>query len=243
MLRAVGHEVRSPAAAMRSTLAALLYWRDRIPPEKRDALLEEAYQQSERLLRLAEAQLIVGKLETRDFRPKPVPTSLPETFAHAVSLLHSRYGDRAAAVSSRFPADLPPACAEYPHLEQVLVNLIGNVLEHTRASSVLVTAERQDGWLSVGVRDDGPGLPPDRLERLFERGASAGGHRDRGGLGIGLYLSRLIVERSFGGRIWLERSDASGTLFRFTIPAAPEGLPAAAPHPPGPLGEPSPGGK
>jgi signal transduction histidine kinase len=69
------------------------------------------------------------------------------------------------------------------------------------------------------VLDNGPGLPADRLERLFERGAFAGGHRAHGGLGLGLYLCRLIVERSFGGRIWLERSGPEGTLIRFTVPA------------------------
>jgi signal transduction histidine kinase len=102
----------------------------------------------------------------------------------------------------------------------VLVNLIGNALEHTRASEVLVSCERQCDWLQVAVLYNGPVLPADRLDRLFERAAFAGGQRAQGGLGLGLYLCRLIVERSFGGRIWLERSGSEGTLIRFTVPAA-----------------------
>jgi PAS domain S-box-containing protein len=219
MLRAVGHEVRSPAAAMRSTLATLLNWRGVMPPEKRESLIDEAYAQSERLLRLTEAQLIIGKLETRDYEANSKPVSLLETLNQVLALLRSRYGARAGQVRTDVPQSLPAACCEPPHLEQVLVNLIGNALEHTRASEVLVTAEQEGQWLQVGVLDDGPGLPPDRVERLFERGAFAGRHRAHGGLGLGLYLCRLIVERSFGGRIWLERSGPAGTLIRFTVPA------------------------
>jgi PAS domain S-box-containing protein len=220
MLRAIGHEVRSPAAAMRSTLATLLQWRESMTPEKKEILVHEAYEQSERLLRLAEAQLIIGKLETQDFRPNAIAIPFLETFDQVMSLLRSRYGDRAGQVRTEFPAELPAACCEPPHLEQVLVNLIGNVLEHTHASEVVITASGEGEWLQVGVLDNGPGLPADRLERLFERGAFAGGHRAHGGLGLGLYLCRLIVERSFGGRIWLERSGPKGTLIQFTVPVA-----------------------
>jgi signal transduction histidine kinase len=220
MLRAVGHEVRSPAAAMRSTLATLMNWRGVMPLEKRESLIDEAYAQSERLLRLTEAQLIIGKLETRDYEPNSKPIPLLETLNQVLALLRSRYGSRAGQVRTEVPEDLPPACCEPPHLEQVLVNLIGNALEHTHASDVLVTAEEEEGeWLRVGVLDNGSGLPGDRQERLFERGAFAGRHRAHGGLGLGLYLCRLIVERSFGGRIWLERSGPAGTLIRFTVPA------------------------
>ncbi|MBJ7610727.1 MAG: GAF domain-containing protein [Candidatus Dormibacteraeota bacterium] len=188
MLRAVGHEVRSPAAAMRSTLATLLHWRDVMPSEKREALIDQAYSQSERLLRLAEAQLIIGKLETRDYEPNSIPIPMLETLNQVLSLLRSRYGGRAGQVRTELPDELPPACCEPPHLEQVLVNLIGNALEHTKASEVVVSGERQGAWLRVGVLDNGPGLPAERMERLFERGAFAGGHRAHGGLGLGLYL-------------------------------------------------------
>ena len=54
---------------------------------------------------------------------------------------------------------------------------------------------------------------------LFEKTHPAGQNRSRGGLGLGLYLCRLVVERSFGGRIWLHRSGPAGTVFKFTLPA------------------------
>jgi two-component system sensor histidine kinase KdpD len=220
MLRAIGHEVRSPAAAMRSTLASLVQWRGLMAPERREELIEEAYDQSERLLRLAEAQLMIGKLETRDFEPQPVAVSLAEAAERASRVLYSRYGERATHIRLDLPEDLPDSYCEPTHLDQVLSNLLGNALEHTDASQLTVSAEREGQWLKVSVLDNGAGLPPERLERLFERGAFAGSHRARGGLGLGLYLCRLIVERSFGGRIWVERSGPQGTLIQFTTQAA-----------------------
>src|ERR1700737_119314 len=75
MLRAIGHEVRSPAAAMKNTLAGIMQWDNTIGPADRRELLQEAYESSDRLLSLVESQLIIAKLETRQFEPgaEPVP--------------------------------------------------------------------------------------------------------------------------------------------------------------------------
>ena len=295
MLRAIGHEVRSPAAAMRSVLASLLEWGIRLRPEEQESLLGEAYQQSERLLRVVEAQLIIAKLEQSQFEPAPTAVELPDALERATRLLAHRYGERALQVRRHVPADLPAAWCESTHLDEVLVNLIGNALEHTRDAAVSVTIERQQGahvdgarlnggqvdggdarggqaggdrrngspgtrgrdrarqvnggrvnggrakggrgnaqpvnghgdggrrayqgpWLSVSVADTGSGLPVHRLERVFERGGLPGSHRARGGLGLGLHLCRLIVERSFGGEIGVVRSGPDGTMVTFTVP-------------------------
>ena len=220
MLRAIGHEVRSPAAAMRSTLAALLQWGSAIGSEQGQMLVGEAYEQSDRLLRLVESQLIIAKLETPGFETRPVAVTLGSALEQVLRILHSRYGSRAGVVRCRLPADLPAAFCEPAHLDQVLANLLGNALEYTRASEVLVSAESAGRWLEVTVEDKGGGLPVSLRETVFAKSGLAGQSRARGGLGMGLYLCRLVVERSFGGRIWLEQTGPSGTVFRFTVPAA-----------------------
>jgi PAS domain S-box-containing protein len=219
MLRAVGHEVRSPAAAMRATIASLLQWDHLIEPGQRRGVLEDAYEQSDRLLNLVEAQLIIAKLEAGAFRPTPASVSLKETAAQVQRVLNSRYGDRVEAVRFQFSAEAPDAYCEPTHLEQALTNLIGNSLEHSWATRIVVTASAQDGWLKVSVQDNGRGLPPDRVATLFSR-SPAGQHRNRGGLGLGLYLCRLIVERSFEGRVWLDQTGPKGSTFKFTVRAA-----------------------
>jgi PAS domain S-box-containing protein len=223
MLRAIGHEVRSPAAAMRSTIAGLLQWGTVLEAAERDALIAEAYEQSDRLLSLVENQLLISKLEARRFEPSEVRTSLARAVEQVMTVLRSRYGRRVQAVDSRIGLDLPDAYCEPTHLEEVLTNLIGNALEYTPARFVRVAAREAGGWLEVSVADDGAGLPSERLQSPFQKTAHPGRSRARGGLGLGLYLCKLVVERSFGGRIWLERTGPEGTTFKFTVPAVVSG--------------------
>ncbi len=220
MLRAIGHEVRSPAAAMRSTIASLLQWGTVMDSERRHSLMLEAYEQSERLLSLVENQLIIARLETRRFEPNRQAVELARSVEQVLTVLRSRYGDRVDMVVVRVSPELPDAYCEPTHLDQVLSNLIGNALEYTRQGRVRVTAQAASGWLEVTVSDDGSGFPPERRAALFTKTAPAGQNRARGGLGLGLYLCRLVVERSFGGRIWLADTGAQGTTFKFTVPAA-----------------------
>jgi signal transduction histidine kinase/GAF domain-containing protein len=219
MLRAIGHEVRSPAAAMRSTIAGLLQWGTVMDAEQRHALVVEAYEQSERLLSLVENQLIIARLEAHRFEANRAPTALARSMEQVLTVLRSRYGRRVDVIDVRLSPDLPDAHCEPTHLDQVLSNLVGNALEYTRARHIRVTGRLDGAWLEVTVTDDGPGLPRDRVSRLFEKAGPAGQNRARGGLGLGLYLCRLVVERSFGGRIWLESTGARGTTFKFTVPA------------------------
>jgi two-component system phosphate regulon sensor histidine kinase PhoR len=228
MLRAIGHEVRSPAAAMKNTLAGIMQWDTSIDAGGRRELLQEAYESSDRLLSLVESQLIIAKLETRHFEPSVEPIDLRVALDGVMGVLKYRYEERAAAVEMSLPDALPAASCEPTHLAQVLTNLIGNALEYT-AKSVRVEARTvPHGWLEVTIMDHGPGLPPNILDRVFEKTGPAGRGRSQGGLGLGLYLCRLVVERSFGGRIWVAASDREGTTFKFTVPAATTPLKGAA---------------
>ena len=219
MLRAIGHEVRSPAAAMKNTLAGIIQWDATIDAGGRRELLQEAYESSDRLLSLVESQLIIAKLETRHFEPNPERVDLGPALEGVMTVLHHRYAERASAVEVSLPEDLPPADCEPTHLAQVLTNLIGNALEYSDRAVLVQARTAPRGWLEITVTDHGAGLPTTSLDRLFEKTGPAGRNRSQGGLGLGLYLCRLVVERSFGGRIWVASSDRSGTTFKFIVPA------------------------
>jgi PAS domain S-box-containing protein len=219
MLRAIGHEVRSPAAAMKNTLAGIMQWEETIDATGRRSLLQEAYESSDRLLSLVESQLIIAKLETRHFEPTPETVDLASAMSEVIAVLHHRYAERTSAVEVNLPENLPAAFCEPAHLGQVLTNLIGNALEYTTNAVQVEARLVQRGWLEVTVADNGQGLPAGTLETVFEKTGPAGRSRSQGGLGLGLYLCRLVVERSFGGRIWVAASDRKGTTFRFTVPA------------------------
>jgi signal transduction histidine kinase len=219
MLRAIGHEVRSPAAAMKNTLAGIMQWDATIDAGGRRELLQEAYESSDRLLSLVESQLIIAKLETRHFEPSPERVDLGPALEGVMAVLHHRYAERALAVEVSLPEGLPPAACEPTHLAQVLTNLIGNALEYTDKAVTVQARTGTRGWLEITVADHGPGLPTTSLDTLFEKTGPAGRNRSQGGLGLGLYLCRLVVERSFGGRIWVASSDRNGTTFKFIVPA------------------------
>jgi PAS domain S-box-containing protein len=219
-LRAIGHELRSPAAQMRSTLASLMQWGTVMDRDVRHTLLAEAYEQSDHLLSQVENQLLIAQLERWSFEPKPASMGLPRVLERVLTVLRHRYGDRVDVVDVRVSPELPDAYCQPTHLDLVLSNLLGNALEYTRARRVRVEAVAEAGWLEVTVSDDGGGLPRERRGNVFSKTAPAGQNRARGGLGLGLYQCRLVVERSFGGRIWLAGTGSEGTTFKFTVPAA-----------------------
>src|SRR5207302_631199 len=131
MLRAIGHEVRSPAAAMKTTLAGIMQWDDTLDPQGRRELLAEAYESSDRLLSLVESQLIIAKLETKHCEPSPEAIELRPALDSVVNVLAHRYTDRMSAVEVKLHDALPNAFCEPTHMAQVLTNLIGNALEST----------------------------------------------------------------------------------------------------------------
>jgi K+-sensing histidine kinase KdpD len=219
MLRAIGHEVRSPAAAMKNTLAGIMQWDQTIDATGRRALLQEAYESSDRLLSLVESQLIIAKLETRHFEPTPEPVDLASAMNGVLAVLNHRYTERTSDVKVHLPENLAPAFCEPAHLGQVLTNLIGNALEYTAGAVEVEARQLQRAWLEITVSDHGQGLAAGDLETVFEKTGPAGRSRSQGGLGLGLYLCRLVVERSFGGGIWVASSDRRGTTFKFTVPA------------------------
>jgi signal transduction histidine kinase len=110
---------------------------------------------------------------------------------------------------------------------QVLTNLVMNAIKFTPGGgSVTLAAAVAGEDLLFSVTDTGPGIPRDQLDAVFERFRQLGDN-DKRGLGLGLYISKCIVE-SHGGRIWVESSPGAGSTFRFTIPGA---LTAALPAP------------
>ena len=220
VLRAIGHEVRGPAAAMRATIGGLLQWQDVMEAEQRGSLLEAAYDQSQRLLSLVEGQLIVAQLETGRFTPTPESVPLRRVLDDTLAVLRHRFERRVRAMEIEIPEDGASVYCDPVHLQQVLLNLVGNAMEYTRADPIRLLARRHGAWLEVSVRDLGDGVPPERVETLFSKTGPGEARRTRGGLGLGLYLCRLVVERSLGGRVWLEDTGPGGTTFSFTVPHA-----------------------
>ncbi len=119
------------------------------------------------------------------------------------------------------PADLPPALADPERVEQILVNLLGNALRYTKEGSITIRAWSQTRQIWIAVIDTGQGIATDELPHVFERFWRSDRSRDRhsGGTGIGLAISRRLVELQ-GGTIDVQSELGKGSIFRFSLPLA-----------------------
>lgn len=134
-----------------------------------------------------------------------------------------QFADKGIVLTSDVPADLPAVQADTDRIIQVLINLLGNALRYTPSGGkVRVSAERGEGAVIFHIADTGTGIAPEHLPHLFERFYRVDKARSRtlGGSGIGLTISRAIVE-AHDGQIWATSAGPDqGAVFSFTLPIA-----------------------
>ncbi|MFP5329510.1 MAG: sensor histidine kinase [Alphaproteobacteria bacterium] len=146
------------------------------------------------------------------------PVDLCELTREAVGLVEPEAGDREIAIAVQRAGEIF-ARAEPRSVIQILVNLLGNAVRHTREqTAVTVSFEKGDGSVLVHVADEGPGIDPDDHQRIFEPFEQANGG-DRGGTGLGLAISRRLA-RGLGGDIRLQSRPGEGARFTLALPAA-----------------------
>lgn len=175
--------------------------------------------------------LDAARLDAGTFSVESRPVDLEAVIGRTLDLLEPQA--RAAAVSLEWVGDrhVPRVRGDAGRITQVLTNLVGNGIRHSRrGGEVRVRVESAGAELLVTVSDAGDGIPPERLEHLFDRfwQADREGGRPRDGAGLGLWIARGIVE-AHGGRIRAESEVGAGTRFYFTLPrleAPPSGDPA-----------------
>jgi signal transduction histidine kinase len=147
-------------------------------------------------------------------QPVLLQTYLPELFQRATTVMET------SRVRLDLPGDLPAVFADYNRLERIITNLLSNALKYSGPGApVLVRARRIAAEVEVAVIDQGRGIAPDDLPHLFERFYRAKGERATEGIGLGLYITKQLVE-AHGGRIWVESEVGNGSTFMFTLPLA-----------------------
>lgn len=184
-----------------------------------EALPARARADMERIARAAGycRDLVRGLLTRGD--PAMRTRSASEVVESALRLCEDPVRTRGIAITRGFPADPVHVRAAGHELERVLVNLVGNAARAMKGGGRLTVSVSASGAKAVvRVDDDGPGLPPDLLPRLFTPFAT--GSAKEGGTGLGLYLCREIARRH-GGDLTAGRSPLGGARFELTLPAAP----------------------
>jgi signal transduction histidine kinase len=149
-----------------------------------------------------------------------VPFSLPGALERGVVIVRERAAKGGVRVSLWSDPGVNTVMGDERRIRQVIFNLLSNAVKFTPAGGTVdIAAARLDGEVRVSVRDTGPGIAPKDQERIFEEfQQAAAGKEQREGTGLGLALSKRLVELH-GGRIWVDSELGHGSTFVFTLPA------------------------
>lgn len=219
-LSIASHELKTPLTALQLQLESLTMRLDSLDANIASKL-ERATRSTDRLAALVEALLDVSKLSTG-----PVELHLEELVLQDV--VQSTL-DRLAEVARHAGCELELLdVSDGPlrgwwdrlRLEQMLLNLVGNAFKYAMGGPIRVVLSRGGEDAELTVEDEGPGIPTEHVERIFERFERAASFRNYGGLGLGLYVTRQLAE-AHGGTIRVQSALGQGARFTIRLPLAP----------------------
>jgi signal transduction histidine kinase len=217
MVAAVSHDLRTPLASLRLLVESI---DDGVATgATRDRYLRETRAHVEVLTSLIDDLFELSRIEAGDISWTMRQVELGELIGDTVAAMRAPAEERGVAIGTELPAGAVLARANAEKVQRVLFNLIQNAIRHTPADgSVTVRARGGRDAVEVEVADQGGGISAAEAERVFEAFYRGDAARGEDGAGLGLAISRAIVE-AHGGRIWLEQAGA-GTSVRFTLKGA-----------------------
>ncbi|HVX33799.1 MAG TPA: ATP-binding protein [Solirubrobacterales bacterium] len=216
LLRAVSHDLRTPLTAIIAAGAALDS--PSITAGERHELSDAVVDEGRRLSRLVENLLDVSRLESGKAEPRREPVELGDLLAAARESL----GPEGEGVRLALDDGLPPLRADPTQLERAFANLLENAVVHGEGHPVLVRSRLVGPRLVVRVVDQGPGIPENLRERIFEPFYRAPDAASGGGSGLGLAIARGFIEAN-GGEVEVESLPGQGSSFVVTFAALPSG--------------------
>jgi len=213
LLAAVGHELRTPLAAIKGHASTLLQEDVIWPLADQRHFLQTISGEADRLAQLVSNLLDLSRKEAGILLLERVPTRVQNVVAKIIEHLSSP----GVTISAQIPDDLPLVNIDSGRIEVVLHNLVANAMVYGEGE-VRITAKRREDTIIVAVSDNGPGIAPDELPHVFERfyRARHGRQQHSGGTGLGLAICKAFIE-AHSGIIWAE-SNVQGTTISFSLP-------------------------
>jgi two-component system sensor histidine kinase KdpD len=220
LLASLSHDLRTPLATITGAVTTLRKFGESMPAEQRDDLLASIDEESGRLSRFIANLLDMSRIEAGALKPKSDLVDVAEVVRAAIDRASKAFPGQAFAAS--LARDLPFIRGDAGLIEQVLFNLLDNAQKYGAGGRVSVHARPNGATVMLSVTDEGPGVKPADLERIFEK-FYRGGRSDgrKAGTGLGLSISRGLIE-AMGGKIWAESPAARrrGARIVMSLPAA-----------------------
>ncbi|MBN1250356.1 MAG: PAS domain S-box protein [Anaerolineae bacterium] len=215
----VSHELKTPVAIIKGYAETLLNPRARGNPALVEEMLSDIIQESDRLARLVDDLLDASRLQAGGLPFRDVEEVDLRMIAQRVVERYAPRTNKHELVLA-FPETFPTVQGDAQRLEQVLDNLVSNAIKYSpRGGEVEIAGRHDPAEIVVSVSDEGVGIPLDEQERIFDRFYRVEGPETRAvsGTGLGLYLTRAIVE-AHGGRCWVSSAPGQGSTFYVALP-------------------------
>ena len=218
-LYTVAHDLRAPTTIINGHVRLLLEMLatsgQDAPFRAQIAAVQRAITRMNRMIdNLTEITRFAAEAVAVKSEPVALAPYLDNLFEQCAGVLDTR------RITRDVPPELPPVSADSRQLERILLNLLTNAQKYSAPDTpIRLSARRQNGEVVIAVRDEGQGIPPDDLPHIFERFYRAEHGRKAEGIGLGLYITKALVE-AHGGRIWAESDAGNGSTFYFTLPVA-----------------------
>jgi len=240
----VSHELRTPLTSIKYFAEVMMERAGTIEPARQQKYLRVINEETDRLTRLINDLLDLQKISAGKFKWKLEEIRLDQVVKTTVATFSGAAAARNVRLLGQVDPGLPVVLGDHDKIVQLVANLLSNAIKFTRSGSkVTVSAERGGDptritdrrykcYVQVSVTDEGIGIAPENLEKIFEKFQQVEDHftRSQGGTGLGLSICKEIVLHH-GGKIWAESEVDKGSTFSFTIPyeEKPAGEGTAAP--------------
>lgn len=218
------HELRTPMTAIKSYLWMALKKPDAPLSEKMNRYIERAYISTERLINLVNDMLNVSRIEAGRIEIRPSVFGMEQLVDEVVGEVSAKAAEKSIKLNV-LKGNIPQVFADMDKVHQVLLNLIGNSLKFTPDAGTITISFFPDGkMLELSVKDSGVGMSQDDMSRLFQKFGrldnSYVAAATSGGTGLGLFISKNLVEL-MGGKIWVNsEGTGKGSTFTFSLPIA-----------------------
>ena len=217
LLTSVSHDLRTPLTAIMGSASSILQSGDKLSADLQHELVQNIFDESERLSHLVNNILKLIRLEAGSMALSRQRHALDEIISSVLTKLDKQLAGRPVNVS--IPEHLPLVPLDNILIEQVLINLLENAIKFTPANSALdIVLEQDQQDIKVAVVDRGPGIQPDDADKIFDKFYRGQKPETSGvGLGLGLAICKGII-LAHNGKIWVQPRDEGGAAFCFSLP-------------------------